>query len=291
MTVSSWIMAARPRTLSLSMTPVAVGAALAWAEKHQVHWPAVLVALGGSVLIQIATNMHNDATDSQRGGDDAGRIGPPRVTATGLLSASAVQRGAAVCFAFAALLGAYLVLVGGWPILVLGLLSIASGWAYTGGPRPIAYTPLGEPFVIAFFGVGAVGGTYWLCTGALSAAALAAGLAVGSFTAAVLLVNNYRDVEADRRVGRRTLPIMAGDVATARIFAGLMLVPFALLPLIARGLPQGHGLPALLALPLALFVVRRFAREPRGPVFNRILLLTVRCQLMFALLLCFGLLL
>ena len=199
MSLSSWIMAARPRTLSLSMTPVAVGAALAWAGPRKVHWLAVLVALVGSMSIHIATNLHNDAIDSERGGDGPDRLGPPRVSASGLLSISKVKRGAALWFAVAALMGLYLVFIGGWPILLLGILSILSGWAYNGGPMPIAYTPLGELFVVAFFGVGAIGGTYWLCTGGLDDVAIVGGLAIGLFAAAVLMVNNHRDAEADAR--------------------------------------------------------------------------------------------
>src|SRR5665647_2175892 len=146
------------------------------------------------MFIQLGTNLHNDATDSERGGDGPDRVGPPRVTASGLLNGSIVKRGAAACFALAALVGLYLVFVGGWPILLLAVLSILSGSAYTRGPLPIAYTPLGELFVVAFFGVGAVCGTYWLCTAYLGSAALEAGLALGLLTGAVLLVNNYRDV-------------------------------------------------------------------------------------------------
>src|SRR5450759_4324105 len=185
MDLSSWIMAARPRTLSLSATPVAVGTALAWAANSQVHWLAVLAVLAallGSMFIQLGTNLHNDAVDSERGGDGPDRIGPPRVTASGLLSAGNVKRGAAACFGLAALMGLYLIFVGGWPILLLGVLSILSGWAYTGGPLPIAYTPLGELFVVAFFGVGAECGTYWLSTAHLGTAAIEAGLALGLLT-------------------------------------------------------------------------------------------------------------
>ena len=206
-------MASRPRTLSLSITPVAVGTALAWALDRQIHWPAVLAALIASMFIQLGTNLHNDAVDSERGGDGPDRIGPPRMTAMGLLDGRSVKHGACTCFAAAALMGLYLIAVGGWPIFVLGILSIAAGFAYTGGPWPIAYTPLGEVFVIAFFGLGAVGGTYWLCAGYLGVPVLASGLALGLMTGAVLLVNNFRDRAADARVGRRTLAIMAGPAA------------------------------------------------------------------------------
>ena len=139
-------------------------------------------------------------------------------------------------------MGAYLVSVGGWPILLIGLLSIAAGWGYTGGPLPIAYTPLGELFCVIFFGLGGVVGTYFLSTGQISFPAIVAGLAIGSLVAAVLLVNNHRDVVSDARVGRRTLPIVVGPALTVAIFAGLMLLPFALLPLIGRLLAAWTGM-------------------------------------------------
>jgi 1,4-dihydroxy-2-naphthoate polyprenyltransferase len=288
-TLSSWIMAARPRTLTISVTPVMVGAALAWAVERRVHWLAVLAALVGSVFIQLGTNIHNDAADFERGGDGPDRIGPRRVTASGLLNAGAVHRGAILCFAIAALLGVYLVFVGGWPILLLGILSIAAGWGYTGGPLPIAYTPLGELACVIFFGLGGVVGTYYLSTGQSTVPAIVAGLAIGSLVAAVLLVNNHRDVVSDARVGRRTLPIVVGPTLTVAIFAGLMLLPFALLPLIGRSLPHGEVWPALIALPLALAMIYRFAREPLGAVFNRILVQTAQVQFAFSLLLSIGL--
>lgn len=287
--LSAWVLAARPRTLSLSMTPVAVGAAVAWAEGSQVHWLAVAAAFVASAFIQIGTNLHNDAADAERGGDGPGRIGPPRATASGLLSAMNVHLGALASFAMAALMGVYLIYVGGWPILLLGILSIASGWGYTGGPYPIAYTPLGEAFVVAFFGVVAVAGTHLLCTGHTTPAAVIAGVAVGSLTGAVLLVNNYRDVEDDARVGRRTLPIVVGPYLSIWFYALMMLFPFALLPIIGELLPRGYVWPAVVALPLAAAVIYRFAREPRGPVFNRILVQTVQVQLLFSVLLSAGL--
>jgi 1,4-dihydroxy-2-naphthoate polyprenyltransferase len=291
MNLMPWFIASRPRTLSLSMTPVAVGTALAWAAEGKVHWLAVLAALLGSMFIQLGTNLHNDAIDSERGGDGPDRIGPPRATASGLLNGAAVKRGALTCYGIAALMGLYLVFVGGWPILVLGILSILSGWAYTGGPLPIAYTPVGEIFVVAFFGVGAVCGTYWLCTTRLGSAAIEAGVALGLFAGAVLLVNNHRDAEADTRVGRRTLAIIAGARVTAWIYSGMLLLPFALLPLIGHALPRGHVWPALGALPLALVLIYRFMREPHGRGFNRILVWTVQIQLLFSVLLSVGLVL
>ncbi len=291
MNLSSWITAARPRTLSLSMTPVAVGAAVAWAAEKKVHWWAIAAAIVASALIQLGTNLHNDAADSTRGGDGPDRIGPPRATGSGLLSAAVVNRSAIICFALAGIMGLYLAFVGGWPILVLGVMSIVSGWGYTGGPFPIAYTPFAELFVVAFFGLGAVGGTYLLCTGHLTSAAVVAGAAVGSLTAAVLLVNNHRDIQVDTRVGRKTLAIVAGPRITIWIYAGLTLLPFALLPLIARTLPHGHVWTTFIALPLAGALIYRFAHEPRGPIFNRILVQTVQLQFLFSIMLALGLML
>ena len=289
--VSAWIMAARPKTLSLSMTPVAVGTALAWAVERRVYWPAIFAALVASACIQLGTNLHNDAADFWRGGDGPDRIGPPRATASGLLDGKTVSRAACGSFGVAALLGLYLIAVGGWPIFVLGILSILAGWAYTGGPLPIAYTPVGELFVIAFFGLGAVCGTYWLCAGALSTAAIAAGLAVGSLTGAVLLVNNHRDAEQDARVGRKTLAIIAGPTVTTWVYAGLMLVPFGLLYVIGQALPHGYAWPAIITLPFVLTSIAQFAREPRGRGFNPILVRTVVLQLLFSALLTIGLVL
>lgn len=187
--------------------------------------------------------------------------------------------------------GLYLAFVGGWPILLLGVLSILSGWAYTGGPLPIAYTPFGELFVVAFFGVGAVCGTYWLCAASISPAAIEAGLALGLMAGAVLLVNNYRDAVADARVGRKTIAIVAGPRITTWIYAAMLLLPFALLPSIGFGLPRGQVWPTLIAMPLTLVLIYRFLREPAGRGFNRILVQTAQIQFVFGLLLCVGLLL
>jgi 1,4-dihydroxy-2-naphthoate polyprenyltransferase len=290
MNISSWVVAARPRTLSLSMTPVIVGAAVAWAAEQKTHFPAVVAALVASALIQLGTNLHNDAADSERGGDGPDRIGPPRATASGLIEASIVKCGAAVSFGLAAALGLYLIYVGGWPIFILGILSIASGWSYTGGPFPIAYTPFGELFVLVFFGLVAVSGTYLLCTGHVTAVAVEAGLAVGSLTSAVLLVNNQRDAVADARVGRCTLAIVAGPRITAGLYSGLMLLPFALLPLIGQALSRGHVWPAVIAAPAALWLIRAFARAERSSILNRLLVQTVLVQLLFSALLSIGLL-
>ena len=283
-----WIMALRPRTLSLSIAPVAVGAAIAWADAGRLRWSAVLVAALAAALIQIGTNLYNDAADHRRGADGPARVGPARVTAQGLLGAAEVSRAAFLCFTGAAAAGTYLAAVGGWPILALGLVSIACGLAYSGGPRPIAYTPFGEAFALVFFGIAAVGGTYWLAAGAIGPAPIVAGLAVGLFAAAVLLVNNHRDRQEDARVGRRTLAIAIGGTATHWLYATLMLLPFVLVFPLARLLTDVHVGIALIAAPLALIMVVRFVREPPGSGFNDILAQTAQTQSVYALLLCLG---
>ena len=283
-----WLLATRPRTLTLSLAPVAVGAALALAASGGLRWSAVVVALLASALIQIGTNLHNDAADFFRGGDGPDRIGPTRVVAAGLIDARTVERAAAGCFAGAALCGLYLVWLGGPPILALGLVSILCGWLYSSGPKPIAATPFGELFVIAFFGLGATCGTYYLTAGRLDAVAFFGGAALGLFAAAVLLVNNHRDRIADARNGRRTLAILLGPRGSAVLYAALMLTPFLLLFPIAALLSSRAVLLALAATPLSLWLIRRFFREPPGPGFNLILAATAQCQAGFALLLCIG---
>jgi 1,4-dihydroxy-2-naphthoate octaprenyltransferase len=284
-----WLMAIRPRTLSLSAVPVAVGSAVAWSGAGHINWVAIPLALFAAMAIQICSNLYNDVADHERGADGPDRLGPLRVTAAGLLSPSQMKRGALVCSVIATLGGLGLVWIGGWPILLLGLASLLAAWAYTGGPLPIAYTPFGELFVLIFFGLGAVMGTTWLHLGVLTLASVLSGVAIGCFGAAVLLVNNYRDAAADARVGRRTLAIVVGAEASRWLYALLMILPFALLPFLDQLLRGGHAWVALGGLPLAFRMVRRFFREQPGPVFNRILGQTAQVQLAYGVLLSIGL--
>ena len=286
-----WLIAIRPHTLTMTAAPVLVGAALAWNQSGSLQWPAVAVALIGGLLIQAATNLYNDGADCDLGNDGADRLGPPRSAATGIFTPAQVKRMAAALFCLAALAGLYLVYVGGLPILALGVLSILSGWGYSGGPWPIAYTPFGEVFVIAFFGLGAVGGTCWLAGGSMDAETAGAGLAIGAFAAAVLLVNNFRDAECDARAGRRTLAIVVGSKASRCLYVVFMLLPFLLLSLGLYRMPHGAPWLAFAALPLSLYQCRRFVREPRGKGFNGILKRTAQTQLAYGCLLSAGLVL
>lgn len=284
-----WWTAMRPRTLSIAATPVLVGTALALAEGATPAWLALLAALVCALLIQVGTNLHNDAADYERGTDRLDRIGPLRVTAAGWVSPAAVRRAAVISFALAFLLGAYLVAVGGWPILIAGSASLWAGWSYSGGRQPISHTPLGELFVLFFFGLVAVAGSHWLQLGAWSSNALLAGMVVGMPAAAVLLVNNYRDLKDDLRSGRRTLVALVGPQQARRVYAALMLLPFAILLLLAwRGLPG--ALLGLLALPFSGFLIRRLHFTPSGPQLNVLLAGTAQAGFAIGVLLSIGLL-
>jgi 1,4-dihydroxy-2-naphthoate octaprenyltransferase len=283
-----WLLAIRPRTLTIALSPVLVGAAAAWAEFEAFALLPLLATLAGAVLIQAGTNLWNDLGDALRGGDQPMRQGPPRVTALGWAPPERVRRAALTCFALACLAGLYLCWVGGWPILALGTASLLAGWAYSGGPKPIAYTALGEGVVVAFFGIGAVAGTMWLQAGQVGAEAIVLGLAIGLPAGAVLMANNYRDLEADRMVGRRTLAIRLGADGSRMAYAAMMLAPF---PLLMSPLAPAGGWVALAVAPLAVRLVLAFATQPRGPAFNAILGATARFQLFLAVLMAVGVML
>lgn len=286
----AWWSAIRPKTLTISFVPVFVGSAVAWTETHALLWLPALVAFCAAMLIQIGTNLHNDVSDFERGADTPARLGPPRATAMGWLPAATVRRAAWLCFALAFNFGVFLAWHGGWPIVAIGLASLVAGWAYTGGPRPIAYSPFGEAFVLAFFGLAAVGGSYFLQTRTLGAAAMLAAVMIGLLAAAVITVNNHRDRETDARAGRRTLAVLLGRQGTEVLYAVEMLLPFAFLPVLA-GL-AGRGARSLLPvvlLPLALALIRHFRREAPGPRLNALLARTAGLQFLFGLLLGVGL--
>jgi len=281
-----WALAARPRTLTISVAPVLVGTALAWHQAESFRPAPMLVALAAAMLIQIGTNLHNDVADAVRGGDLPLRQGPARVTAAGWACPARVRLATAIAFGLAALAGIYLVAVGGWPIFGLGLCSLVAGWAYSGGPRPISYSPFGEAFVVLFFGFGAVAGSAWLQSEAVTPEVLLAGLVVGLPAAAVLTVNNTRDIAADRLAGRRTLSIVLGVESSKWLYVALVLLPFPLLALAPMGALVGLG-----ALPLALAQTRALMSQDPGPGYNPILAATARTQLVTAALISVGLVL
>jgi 1,4-dihydroxy-2-naphthoate octaprenyltransferase len=282
-----WWLAARPKTLTLAAVPVLVGCALAWAEGAGHAWLAAAVAFIAALLIQAGTNLHNDTADFERGNDRADRIGPARATASGWASPAAVRRAAIIAFAIAFAGGTYLVYVGGWPIFIVGVVSIAAGWAYSGGPRPISYTPLGELFVLVFFGLVAVAGSYYLQSGHVTLTALVAGVAVGCPAAAVLMVNNYRDLDTDRAAGRRTLAAVLGRDRARHAYAAMILSPFAIAVALAAMAHPG-ALLSLLALPNGVGLVRQLGRAADGEALNEMLGATARQQVIFGILLAVG---
>ena len=288
----AWAMASRPHTLTISINPVLVGCALAWAEIGRIDIALMVLSALGTLLLQTGTNLDNDVSDAERGTDRAGRIGLPRATALGLLRPGQVRTASRACFALATAIGLVLAWRGGWPILIAGIAAAAAAMGYSGGARPISYTPFGDVVVWLFFGLVAVGGTYYLQTGSLSSAALTAATLVGFPATAVLVVNNYRDLDPDAQVGKRTLAVCLGRTFSRWEYAVLMLGPFALLAVLASQTRVGMSLllPCL-SLPMAFGLVRRFWREPPGPAFNALLAQTAKFQVMFAALLCVALLL
>ena len=285
------LLAARPKTLTAALVPVMTGTALAAALGATVRWDLALAALAGAGAIQIGTNLYNDLLDHERGADTHARLGPVRITQAGLLAPWQVRLAAAASFLVAVACGVPLVLAGGWPILALGLLSLLFGYAYTGGPFPLAYHGLGEAFVLLFFGFGAVGGTFWLHAGRLEPEIVVAGTQIGFLACGLLAVNNLRDVDEDARSRKHTLAVLLGPRFGRAEVAAFTCGPFAVG---AAWLVGGRVLPALLplvSLPLALATLAIVLREPPGPRYNAALARAAALQLGFGLLLSVGLVL
>lgn len=278
----AWWLAARPWSFTISLAPVLAGSALAMLHGYEAEFAITATALLASILIHAGTNLQNDVGDFRRGADGAGRLGPPRATTEGWLTASQVQIAANLCFAAAFIPGSYLVIKGGWPIVAVGIASVIAGAIYTAGPRPVAYSGWGEAFVIVFFGLVAVGGMYYLHAGTLHAEALMAGAALGLLAAAVLVVNNLRDIESDRRIGKNTLAVRRGRAFSVREYAVLMLAPFALELLLALQEQRPLLLAPLILLPWAVHLVLKVRREPAGPWLNGALAATAKIGMAFA---------
>jgi 1,4-dihydroxy-2-naphthoate octaprenyltransferase len=283
--LARWVAAARPKTLLLAITPVVAGIGLATAETGALMAATALATLLAAVAIQAGTNLHNDAADFERGTDTADRLGPPRAPAQGWFSARQVRAAAHLCFLAAFLLGLLLVVRGGWPILLLGLVSIASGYAYTSGPRPIAYGPFGELYVLAFFGIASVVGSHYLQTLSWDWSALWLGVALGLPAAAVLVLNNYRDLETDRAAGRRTLCHYLGRPRARHLYAALLLLP---IPIVLGADLPGMAWLSLAALPLGIALAVRLYGGATGAQLNPMLGRTALYQAALALLLLCG---
>lgn len=287
--VRAWILAARPATLPAAVVPVIVGAAVALSDGAKFRGVVFIMTLICALLIQIGTNFANDYSDFARGADTEARLGPVRVTQSGLIDERSIKRGIIVAFGLAVLIGAYLVYVGGWPIAVIGILSVLSGLAYTGGPYPLGYHGLGDIFVFIFFGVIAVTGTAYLQSGHWSPLPLLLSIPIGLLVTNILTVNNLRDRQTDIAAGKRTLATRIGDRATRAQYALFTIGAYAV-PLVI-GLTDYERrmimLP-LISLPLALRRVLVVIQGASGRDLNPILKRTGRLLLLFGALLAVG---
>ncbi len=288
----AWLLAARPATLPAAAVPVLVGTAAALSERARFH-PLVFVAtLLSALLIQVGTNFANDYSDFHRGADHPGRLGPLRVTQSGLLSGDSVRRGIVVAFALATLLGCYLAWIGGWPIIAIGTLSIIAGLAYTGGPWPFGYHGFGDVFVFIFFGIIAVTGTAYLQAGRWDGVALAAAIPIGLLVTNILVVNNLRDLPTDRDAGKRTLAVRLGERTTRAQYTLFTVLAYIATTALAFSAPQRRWvLLPWLTLPLAVMLVRRVRGGMAGRDLNPLLARTGQLLLAFGALLAAGLLL
>ncbi|ESP88583.1 1,4-dihydroxy-2-naphthoate polyprenyltransferase [Candidatus Halobonum tyrrellensis] len=299
----AWVIAARPQTMPAAVSPVLVGTGLALRDGVFRPLPAV-VALVGAVLIQIGTNFANDYYDAQQGADTADREGFTRVTAGGLIAPAEVKRAMWLAFAAAVAVGTYLVWVGGLPILVVGLLSVAAGVAYTGGPYPLGYHGLGDPFVFVFFGLVAVTGTYyvqavdalgaagfplWLPAGTVPLAAVVASLAVAGISTNILVVNNVRDREEDATTGKRTLAVRFGYGFSRAEYLLMLGMAYTVPAVFAVSTGDYTTLLPFLTLPYAAVVARTVLTETSGAALNPALERTGKLLVSFSLLFAVGL--
>ena len=277
-----WLSGARPQTLLLSLTPIAVGAAYAHAIFHRLAAIPVIAAIVSAIAIQVATNLANDSADGGRGADSGERLGPRRLVGAGLMSAERVRRGALIASVFATLCGLVVVAYGGLPIVGIGIASLLCAWAYSYGPAPISASPLGEIFVILFFGEAATAGAIWIAAGAIDAAAILLGIAIGLPAAAVLTINNHRDRKQDAGHGRRTLAILLGPRGTVALYgcelaAASLLTGYALWPLSQLAAPI-----ALIGVVTAIVRAAMLAQAPISRALNAELVATVRFQIVLA---------
>ncbi|MEX1019797.1 MAG: 1,4-dihydroxy-2-naphthoate polyprenyltransferase [Litorilinea sp.] len=284
-----WLLAARPKTLPAALGPILLGTALAIRAGEFAFGPALAAALC-ALLLQIGSNFANDYFDHLRGADTPDRIGPLRATANGWVSPTQMRNATLLTLGLAALIGIYLISVGGWPILVAGIAALLAAVAYTGGPFPYGYRGLGDLFVFIFFGLVAVNGTYYLQTGAITGISLLVSVCAGALVTAILVVNNLRDLETDRRAGKRTLAVMFGKKAAQIEYVALMLVAY-LGNVLVWGLTEGSIflLLPLASLPLGIRHIQEIWSDSPH-TYNDTLAGTARLSLFFSLLFSAGLL-
>lgn len=286
---NAWGLAIRLRTLPAAAAGVITGSALAWRDGF-FRLDAALACLFTAILLQIGSNLANDVFDYERGTDTAERLGPIRVTQAGLLTPSQVKFGMFLVFSLAALFGLYLAWLGGWPILVIGLAAILSAIAYTGGPFPLGYYGLGDLFVFIFFGLVSVAGTYYVQAKSISAAVWWMAISPGLIITAILVVNNLRDLENDRRAGKHTLAVILGEQASRTQYLICIVAAYLVIPLAAvSGVIPWTALLTWLSLPLAIKTARIVFTQ-KGRLLNGALASTGQTALLFSILFWLGLL-
>jgi len=285
-----WLLAIRPKTLPAAAASVIVGTALAWYDGVFSAGPAV-AALVIALLLQIGSNLANDVYDDERGADTSDRLGPLRVTQSGLLSRKQVKTGMKTVLLTALAIGFYLTWVRGPLVLVIGVAAIVAAVAYTGGPWPLGYHGLGEVFVFLFFGVTAVVGTYWVQSGTTTTAAWLMSVPVGLLITGIIMVNNLRDIEQDRVAGKRTIAVRVGVSYTRLEYALCVIGAYACVALgVALAILPMHALASWLSAPLA-FVTWRIVAQQAGTPLNRALALTGQTTLLFSVLFALGMVL
>lgn len=292
--MSPWLLAARPKTLPAALAPVAAGTALGCELAGAFHPGLALLALASCLCLQISTNLFNDAIDHRKGADTAARLGPTRVTASGLLSPRQVMAAALIFMFGAGVCAVPLYLARGWPIIALGIPSLYLCYGYTGGPWPLAYRGLGDLFVLVFFGWVAVVGSTFLQTGLFHWHALLLGTQIGLLSTSLIAINNLRDREEDSRTGKRTLAVRFGETFARWEIACCLFLPYLLgigwlLRNDARTFPLALGLP-LFALPLAISIASKVRQTAPGPSYNRFLALSAAHLMLFSVLVLVGVL-
>jgi len=286
--LDAWAIAMRPRTLWIATVPVLVGTALAWLDSGKIDWIVALLALTGSLLMQIITNLQNDVGYSARGIESAARVGMPRATSSGLLTPQQVRVAIAVAIIAALIVGWPLVQRGGWPVVAMGITSIIAALSYMGGPRPIAFTPYGELTVFLFFGIVAVTGSGYVQIGVVTPATWIAASGVGLIAAAVLAINNHRDAAHDARTGRRTFAVQFGAHRSSQMYSTLVLGAFVLVPAAAWSAHRPALLLPLLMLPTGWRLASEVRMAAPGPALGELLLRTVKLEMLYGALLSVG---
>jgi len=286
--LKTWLMAIRPKTLSAAIAPVMIGTAMAGGDGVY-HIPSAMMCLFAALAIQIGTNLANDYYDFKKGADTADRIGPTRVTQAGLIAPETMKKAFIIAFAVATALSIYLIIRGGWSILLIGIVSILSGLFYTAGPRPLGYMGLGDVFVLIFFGPVAVAGTYYVQSFEMNAAVILAGLAPGLISVAILAVNNLRDIDSDRAAGKRTLAVRFGRSFAIYEYMATILSA-SILPVLIYILIEDH-INILACVAISLFAIpamKTVASSSEGPTLNRMLAATGHLLFLYSVIFSIG---